>query len=191
MRTADLFLTLKVQRNRTLGVTWQSRKVMLTKEHLWIGKFDGNHVLDFIPLCEVSKIKTKEKRQTKTSSPLRTASFVGMMRSKSQRAHDEPAHSKQSHHEREGVDSPTDAGALSSSPNFQSWPRTLMPCFETLLSRLMIASANGEYIYRLLEFMVSIVEVCLLELPQRSLQEGFSDSRLFSQFGNTILFDTT
>ena len=56
-------------------MTWQSRKIVLTKDNIWIGKFDGNAVLDFIPLREVKKVKTKEKRVSKDKSPLRSRSF--------------------------------------------------------------------------------------------------------------------
>jgi hypothetical protein len=37
----------------TLGVTWQSRKISLTHDRLWVGKPEGSDVLDFIPLIEV------------------------------------------------------------------------------------------------------------------------------------------
>ena len=60
---------------RTLGVTWQSRKVALTKDSLWIGKFDGDLVLDFVPLREVSKVKTMEKRAPRQKGPMRSKSF--------------------------------------------------------------------------------------------------------------------
>jgi len=87
---------LTVVRRRALGVTWQSRKVALTKDRLWIGKFDGNVVLDFIPLREISKVKTKEKRAPRPKSSL--------LQSLSTRSGKRPPMQSSGHHEHAPAD---------------------------------------------------------------------------------------
>lgn len=66
----------------TLGITWQDRTVALTRDTLWVGKMEGNEVLDFIPLLEVRRIKTN-----KAQSPQeRKASLIGLNKSTRARA---------------------------------------------------------------------------------------------------------